>query len=179
VNAGISLIQLREKNLPARMLHELTMRAVDIVRGSSTKLLVNDRADIAAATGADGVHLTSTSLSAATVRATFGNEFLIGVSSHTPAEARAARGEGADFAVFGPVFETVSKRIYGNPLGLSRLTEVTTELAPFPILALGGVTLENAAGCLRAGAAGIAGISLFSNVDQLKHVVQTVTSSGT
>src|SRR5215813_8879220 len=77
VNAGISLIQLREKNLPARMLHELTMRAVDIVRGSSTKLLVNDRADIAAATGADGVHLTSTSLSAATVRATFGNEFLI------------------------------------------------------------------------------------------------------
>src|SRR5215213_3988547 len=108
VAARIPLIQLREKNLSARMLYELATNAARLTRGSDTRLLVNDRADIARAAGADGVHLTTRSLEAAVVRRAFGEDFLIGVSAHSLEEARAARDGGADFAVFGPVFDTPS-----------------------------------------------------------------------
>ena len=172
VAARVNLIQLREKNLNARVLYELTSRAVAITRGSSTRLLVNDRADIAHAAGADGVHLTGRSLAASVVRQTFGADFLIGVSTHSLAEARAAREGGADFAVFGPVFETASKRIYGEPVGLEKLKEAAHELAPFPIIALGGVTLNNAADCIGAGASGVAAIGLFSDLRDLETIVE-------
>lgn len=156
------------------MLYELTTRVAALTRGSATRLLVNDRADIARAAGADGVHLTGTSLPAAIVRATFGNDFLIGVSTHSLSEASVARDGGADFAVFGPVFATAAKRIYGEPVGLGKLAETAGELAPFPVLALGGVTLDNAADCLRAGAAGAAGISLFNQANDLQRIVMLV-----
>ncbi|MCU1263804.1 MAG: thiE [Acidobacteria bacterium] len=174
VAAGIYLIQLREKELSARVLYELTLRAVAFTQGSSTRLLVNDRADIAQAAGANGVHLTANSLSTEIVRRTTGSDFLIGVSTHSIGEACRARDEGADFAVFGPVFQTASKRNYGEPLGLKRLAEVTFALAPFPILALGGVTIDNAPDCLRAGAAGLAGIGLFHQSSDLQRVVSVV-----
>jgi len=135
---------------------------VEITRGTSTRLLVNDRADIAAGAGADGVHLTTRSLESKIVRETFGDGFLIGVSSHSRAEATSARDGGADFAVFGPVFPTPSKDEYGPPRGVNRLAGVASELASFPVLALGGISIDNARECLRAGASGIAGISLFS-----------------
>ncbi len=173
VAAGINLIQLREKSLSARVLYELTVRAVGLTRGSNTSLLVNDRADIAQAAGAAGVHLTTSSLSPAVVRRCFGS-LLIGVSTHSLAQAAAGRAAGADFAVYGPVFETDSKRIYGAPIGLGRLAEVTTALRPFPIIALGGITLANAADCVRAGARGIAGISLFKRAEQLDQIVKMV-----
>src|SRR2546427_2903572 len=112
VAARVSLIQLREKNLTTRVLFELARRAAHITQGSATRLLVNDRGDVAQAAGADGAHLSSGSLESRVVRQTFGEEFLIGASTHSLAEARAARDGGADFAVFGQVFETVSKRIY-------------------------------------------------------------------
>jgi thiamine-phosphate pyrophosphorylase len=86
------------------VLYELVLRAAKITRGSDTRLLVNDRADIARAAGADGVHLTSQSLPANVVRKMFGPEFVIGVSTHSFEEARAAQAAGADFVVFGPVF---------------------------------------------------------------------------
>src|SRR6185369_14410224 len=105
VEAEVPLFQIREKSLPARELYELTSRAAEITRGSKTRLLVNDRSDIARAAGADGVHLTSQSLPADVVRNMFGSEFLIGVSTHSLDESRAARNGGADFVVFGPVFE--------------------------------------------------------------------------
>lgn len=174
VAAGINLIQLREKNLSARVLYELTLRAVALTQGTATRLVVNDRADIARAAGADGVHLTASSLGTSIVRNTFGADFLIGVSTHSLAEARSAQAEGADFAVFGPVFETSSKRIYGAPVGLKKLAEVTTALARFPIFALGGVTVNNALDCVRAGAAGIAGISLFNQASDLQRIVELV-----
>ena len=130
VAAKIDLIQIREKQLSAKVLHQLSTAAAGITSGSATKLLVNDRADIAAAAGADGVHLASLSLPPDIVRRTFGAEFLIGVSTHSLEEAAAAGRSGADFIVFGPVFDTLSKRQYGEPLGLAELRKVTSELAP-------------------------------------------------
>jgi len=176
VEAGINLIQIREKNLSARVLFELTERAAEITRKSSTRLLVNDRADIAAGAGADGVHLTTRSLETAVIRETFGDRILIGASTHTLAEATAARDGGADFAVFGPVFETESKAQYGEPVGVEKLGEVARALHGFPVLALGGINIGNAADCLRAEASGVAGISLFSDARNLKMVVKAIKS---
>jgi thiamine-phosphate pyrophosphorylase len=167
VAAGIQLIQLREKRLTARVLFELTARAAEITRGTSTRLLVNDRADIAAGAGADGVHLTTRSLEPQIVRRTFGDDFLIGASTHSLAEGTNARDGGADFVVFGPIFPTPSKEGYGPPRGVSSLADVASELSPFPVLALGGISIENARECLRAGASGIAGISLFQTAENL------------
>ena len=172
--AKIDLFQLREKHLSANLLYELTTRAADITKGSVTKLLVNDRADIAAAAGADGVHLTSLSLAPYIVRRTFGDDFLIGVSTHSLEQAAAAGRSGADFVVIGPIFDTVSKRQYGKPLGLGELRRVTSELAPFPVLALGGVTTNNVADCIHAGAAGIAAIRILNDRLQLDQVVNEI-----
>jgi thiamine-phosphate pyrophosphorylase len=172
VAAGIELIQLREKRLTARVLFELSEQSAALTRGSATRLLVNDRADVAAAAGADGVHLTTQSIDTATIRRTFGENFLIGVSTHSLAEAEVAKEDGADFVVFGPVFATPSKENYGPPAGLAKLEGVAKQLAPFPVLALGGVDVTNARDCLRSGASGIAGISLFEDPDRISEVVR-------
>jgi len=174
VAAPVNLIQLREKNLGTRVLYELTLQAAKITRGSNTRLLINDRADVARSAGADGVHLTAGSIETSVIRRTFGDDFLIGVSTHSLEEARATRDARADFAVFGPVFETASKRAYSEPLGLDKLEQVATTLTQFPVLALGGVTLDNAAGCFRAGAAGVAAIRLMHDPDQLARVVAEI-----
>jgi thiamine-phosphate pyrophosphorylase len=167
VEAEVPLFQIREKSLQARELYELTSRAAEITRGSKTRLLVNDRADIARAAGADGVHLTSQSLPAGVVRNMFGSEFLIGVSTHSLDEARAARDGGADFVVFGPVFEKLG---FNAPQGLDKLREITSELGDFSVLAIGGISLENAAACLDAGASGIAAIRLLNDARMLEIV---------
>ena len=145
-----------------------------MTRGTETRLLVNDRADIARAAGADGVHLTARSLEASIVRRAFGPEFLIGVSTHTLSEASAARDHGADFAVYGPVFDTPSKRAYGPPAGLESLREVVQALSPFPLVALGGITRDNASAALDAGASGVAAIRLFADPEQLAQTVGTI-----
>lgn len=133
---------------------------------------MNDRADVAAAAGADGVHLPTQSIDAMTIRRTFGEDFLIGVSTHSLAEAEVAKEDGADFVVFGPVFATSSKENYGPPTGLRNVESVAKRLAPFPVLALGGVDLANARECLRTGASGIAGISLFAEPNRISEVVR-------
>ena len=167
VDADVPLFQIREKSLRARLLYELVARAAEITRGSKTRLLVNDRSDIARAAGADGVHLTTQSLPAELVRNIFGAGFLIGVSTHSLDEARAARAGGADFVVFGPVFETESKRAYGEPQGLDKLAEVTRALGEFPVVAIGGITLDNVDECFQAGARGIAAIRLLNDTENL------------
>jgi thiamine-phosphate pyrophosphorylase len=174
VAAKIDFIQIREKHLSAKVLHQLSTSAATITNGSCSKLLVNDRADIARAAGADGVHLASSSLPPNVIRRTFGADFLIGVSTHSLEEATTASRSGADFIVFGPVFDTFSKRQYGEPVGLAKLQEVSSKLAPFPVLALGGVTMANAADCIQAGAAGVAGIRILSNPLQLKRVANGI-----
>jgi thiamine-phosphate pyrophosphorylase len=166
--AGVDAIQIRERDLSARELTELGRRAVEIARQakSSAKVLINSRSDIAIACGADGVHLRSDDISAADARAIFmhaGQHPVIGVSCHTPDDVELCEGNGADFAVFGPVFEK-DREIKEE--GLSSLEAVCTRRAAkpvMPVLALGGVSTENAPECLRAGAAGIAGIRLFQN----------------
>jgi thiamine-phosphate pyrophosphorylase len=174
VAAGIDLIQIREKQLTARVLFALVEAAAKLTRPSLTKLLVNDRADIAAGAGADGVHLTTTSLDAGIIRQTFGAEFLIGVSTHSLDDARAGRNHLADFVVFGPVFETESKRAFGPPKGIGALSEVVRDLHGFPVVALGGITPSNAVDCLAAGAAGVAGISLFDKPDNFDKLCDTL-----
>lgn len=175
VRAEISLIQIREKQLTARTLYHLAHEAAQLTRDSRTRLLINDRADIARASGADGVHLTTQSLTADVVRRSFGEDFLIGVSTHSLAEARAARDGGANFATFSPVFDTPSKRQTGlPPAGLDKLAEAAHTLAPFPLVALGGITEENAALALRAGAHGIAAIRLFNKAERLAQILSFV-----
>jgi thiamine-phosphate pyrophosphorylase len=174
VAARIDLIQIREKNLSASVLYELATAAVRITKGSASRLLINDRSDMAAASGADGVHLTTTSLPTAVVRQTFGDEFLIGVSAHSFEEVDEARQGGADFAVFGPVFDTASKQQYGPALGLEALARVSAELAPFPILAIGGVSISNVADCVAAGARGVAAITMLRQADTLADVAAEI-----
>lgn len=176
VAAGIQLIQIREKSLTARVLFELTARVVAISRGSATRVLVNDRADVAAGAGAHGVHLTTQSLTPALIRKTFGANFMIGASTHSLDEAREAWNEGADFAVFGPIFPTSSKGKYGPPVGTEQLEIAARKLAPFPLFALGGISTGNANECLRAGASGIAGISLFGDHDNSQNLAATVAA---
>ena len=176
VSAKVPLFQIREKLLPGRVLYELVNRAVEITRGSDTRLLVNDRSDIARATGADGVHLTGQSLPADVMRKIYGREFLIGVSTHSREEARMARVRGADFVVFGPVFATESKREFGEPQGLEKLREITSELRGFPVVAIGGITLDNVAACFEAGASGVAAIRLLNDAERISSIVEVIRS---
>jgi thiamine-phosphate diphosphorylase len=157
---GVDRIQLREKDLSARDLYALTCRAVDLGKGSHTRILVNGRADVALAAGAHGVHLPADSVSPHVLRAIAPPGFLIGVSTHSRGEILAAQDASADFVVFGPIFAPLSKVSTDSPVGTDGLREAVRDVT-IPVLALGGITHENAALCIGAGAAGVAGISLF------------------
>lgn len=157
--AGITWIQIREKDLSARALFELVEAACKLPNPHSSRIIVNTRADVAIASGAAGVHFPSGS---PLIRVWRRPEFLIGVSCHSIEEVRSAQTEGADYVVFGPVFPPRSKSTDREPTGLEGLTRAAAAVR-IPVLALGGVTNENSAACISAGAAGIAGISLFQN----------------
>ncbi len=187
IAAGINWIQIREKDLPARDLAALAREAVAAARGSATRILINGRLDVAAAAGADGVHLGGDALPLAEVAAwcaqnvsgyvpptpeiaPLSSPFLLGASCHSLAEAQAAERDGAHYIIFGPVYSTSSKMQFGAPQGLVRLEEVCRAVR-IPVLAIGGITLDNAHECLRAGAAGIAAIRLFQESEDLRKVV--------
>jgi len=165
--AGIDWIQIREKDLDTRPLAELARFAVDETRATSTKILINDRLDVALAAGATGVHLGEQSLPLERVnewRRSGGRlDFQIGVSCHSLDDARAAERNGADYIFFGPIFATPSKEAFGRPQGIECLQEVCSAIE-IPVLAIGGVNVENARACIEAGAAGIAAIRLFQDV---------------
>jgi thiamine-phosphate pyrophosphorylase len=175
---GIDYVQLREKDLPARDLEVLAREILALRTGNrklKTGFLINSRTDIALASAADGVHLRSLDISPAEVRKIWTHSggparVTVGVSCHTPAEVAQAAAQGADFAVFGPVFEKKSTQ----PTGLDALHQACRQ--KIPVLALGGVTLENAELCIQAGAAGITGIRLFQE-NEIKEVVGKLRKS--
>lgn len=160
--AGVDLIQIRERDLEGRDLVDLVSAAVGAVRGTRTRVLVNERADVALAAGAHGVHLRSGSLPARQVRAFVPQGFLIGRSVHGADEARRVeRDGGLDYLLFGTVFESGSKP-GRRPAGLSALGDVA-RAGRLPVLAVGGVSVERARGIGASGAAGMAAIGLFSD----------------
>ncbi len=164
--AGADWIHIREKDLAARALVELARFAVAETRVTPSRVLVNDRLDVALAAAAAGVHLGEKSLPLEAVtewrRSTGRLDFLIGVSCHSLESARAAEQGGANYIFFGPVFATPSKAAFGAPQGIERLREVCASVE-IPVLAIGGVNLENARACITAGAGGIAAIRLFQD----------------
>ncbi len=173
---GVDYIQLREKDLSIHDLETLAREVVQL-RTENNKLnsgvLINTRTDVALACGANGVHLRSDDISPAEARTIWSQSgavtrATIGVSCHTRAEVARAAEAGAEFAVFGPVFEKVTGKSRTCPTGLEALHEACQE--KIPVIALGGVTLENAEACIRAGATGIAGIRLFQENEMDKVV---------
>jgi len=164
--SGPDWIQIREKDLSAHALHALVCAALALPNPRRVKLLVNSRVDVALAAGAAGAHLPAHSPPPHAWRAIVPSGFLIGGSCHSVQEVQEAEHEGADYALFGPVFPPLSKPSEGPALGLSELSRAA-ESVRIPVLALGGITNENAATCIDAGAAGVAGISLFQKNKKL------------
>jgi thiamine-phosphate pyrophosphorylase len=138
---GAVALQLREKDLPARELYELARRLREICTRAGAPLIVNDRVDVAIAAAADGVHLPFDSIGVSMARKLLGAERLIGVSSHSPPDVAGAAREGADFAVFGPVFDPLSKPAAGPAWGASGLG-AACGAGSIPVFALGGMTAE-------------------------------------
>jgi thiamine-phosphate pyrophosphorylase len=153
VRSGVDIIQVREKDLDARALYQLVCQIRDAAAGTPARILVNDRLDIALAASLDGVHLPANGLPAARVRPLVR---MMGCSTHTLEEALEAERAGADFVIFGAVFDTPGK----NPVGLDALRKVCAAVK-IPVLAIGGVNLENTSQVMDAGASGIAAIRLF------------------
>lgn len=158
VEAGAGAVQLREKDLSAAELLALARPLRELTRRVGARLFINDRADVALAVGADGIQRGHTSLPIRPLRNIVGDRFLIGASVHSLEEARAAEQDGANFLVFGPVYETPSKRPYGPPQGVEALKRVVGS-ARIPVFAIGGITRERVAEVRRAGAHGVAVIS--------------------
>jgi thiamine-phosphate pyrophosphorylase len=153
--AGLRAVQLREKDLEARDLLALADTLREATRRHGARLIVNDRADVALAAAADGVQRTHASLPVSALRQITPPGFLVGASVHSEAEAREAAAQDADFIVFGPVYDTASKRRYGPPQGLAAL-EAVARAVDRPVLAVGGLTPGRVAEVLAAGAAGVA-----------------------
>lgn len=172
--AGVDWIQIREKDMDGAKLAELAQKVISQVE-PRCRVILNDRLDVACAVGAAGVHLGEKSIPVVEARRFvreqgWKEEFLIGASVHSPEAALAAQEDGADYVIFGPVFATPSKAAFGAPQGMDRLAAVCRGVS-IPVLAIGGITPENASGCYRAGASGVAAIRLFQAAQDLRAVV--------
>lgn len=187
--AGADWIQIREKDLCGGETLELARSAIQSIRALAphTRILVNDRVDVALAAGAGGVHLSENGFSVADARRLCDRfahdsgkplDFLIGVSCHSLGAALGATRDGADYIYFSPIFQTPSKAFYGPPQGVERLRKIC-QAVQIPVIAIGGITLDNVASCYEAGAAGAAAIRLFQDATDLPSVVRSLRSPST
>jgi thiamine-phosphate pyrophosphorylase len=188
--AGVDWIQIREKDFSGERLSSLARATVAQIKqinernGTQTRIIVNDRLDVALSEHAGGVHLGEQSLAVHEVckwRAAKPDlaeryKFLVGASCHAVQAALSAAGGGVDYIFFGPVFATPSKASFGAPQGLQRLAEVCNAIS-IPVLAIGGITLDNASDCFVAGAAGLAAIRLFQDAENLAVLVSELRAS--
>jgi thiamine-phosphate pyrophosphorylase len=179
-SAGVDWIQIREKDMDGGKLAELTQKVISQV-GPKRRVILNERLDIACAVGAAGVHLGEKSIPVAEAwrfvrERRMSKEFLIGTSVHSLELAVAAEKDGADYVIFGPVFATPSKVSFGPPQGLERLAAVCQSVS-IPVLAIGGITAENAQECYAQGASGIAAIRLFQETGKIETIVKQLRGS--
>ncbi|MEW6247838.1 MAG: thiamine phosphate synthase [Nitrospirota bacterium] len=180
IDAGVSAVQLRERDLGTRALLALAQEVHTLTRERGAKLFINDRVDLVNVVEAAGVHLRASSLPVAAARRILGPERLIGVSTHSADEAVRAEADGADFAVLGPIYDTPSKRGYGPPIGIGTLEDACRRCR-IPVFAIGGITPPRASEVRRAGAFGVAVISAVLGAedvgDAVRRLANAVTSS--
>jgi thiamine-phosphate pyrophosphorylase len=176
VGAGLPAVQLRERDLSTGELLPLVQEIQSITTPHAVPLIVNDRVDLLMALNLDGVHLRSDSLPPAPVRQLIGSRRLIGVSTHSDEDIRSANQGGADYVVFGPIFDTPSKRSFGPPLGLEVLAEVCGRSA-IPVFAIGGITSDRVRDVRRAGAHGVAVIGALLTHDDIGAAVCAFTQA--
>ncbi len=178
-SAGISAIQFREKDLSLREQFDLAVKVKKITDRYGVSLMINDRADLCLALDAAGVHLPSTGFSVDVARSLLGSDKLIGVSCHALSELKTAESLGADFAVFGPVYDTPSKRPYGAPLTLASFKHAKS-ITSLPLFAIGGINQSRLSAVFSAGADGVAMISAISTAKDIEarcaELLQAVTS---
>lgn len=165
LGAGLRAVQVREKDLEVRDLWRLATDLRESTRRHGARLIVNDRVDVAMGVGADGVQRTYTSLPTEALRRFVPRDFLIGASVHSLEQAHQAEREGADFIVFGPIYDTPSKRQYGAPQGLPALEQVRGAVSR-PVIAVGGITPERVGEVRKAGASGVAVISAILSAER-------------
>jgi thiamine-phosphate pyrophosphorylase len=167
-SGGASLIQLREKTMGAREFYESAKAALVVAKESDIKLIINDRVDIAAAVGADGVHLGQDDLPVSAARELLGPQAIIGLSTHNLCQAQAALNLSIDYVAFGPIFSTSTKDDTAPELGVQGLREVRNALGEFPLVAIGGITADRALDVVRAGANSVAVISaVLANPEEI------------
>lgn len=176
LQGGVRAVQLRERELSARALLDLARQLRALTAGFNARLLINDRIDVALACDADGVHLPSLSFTANEARSLLGPDRLIGVSTHHASEIAAAAQAGADFVVFGPVYDTPSKRSYGPSQGLKALADAVTA-ARIPVLAIGGITAERVPEFRAQGTTGVAVIRAILAADDPANAAQELLAA--
>src|SRR5215467_5153178 len=184
--AGADWIQIREKDLCGGEWLDLARSALNTVRNKAplARIFINDRVDVALAAGAGGVHISENGFSVSDARRLCERfekdsgkplDFMIGVSCHSLGSAIGAARDGADYIYFSPIFHTPAKAFYGPPQGVERLRKICQAVS-IPVIALGGINLENAASCFEAGARGVAAIRLFQQADDLPAILRSLRS---
>ncbi len=168
---GVRAVQLRERDLDTHALYDIAVELRAVTRAYNARLFINDRIDIALATDADGVHLRERSLPVKTVRALLPEDKLIGVSVHSIEKAIQTQNEGADFLVFGTIFQTQSKPDCNEPAGIKPLRDLKQK-ASIPVFAIGGITPDNTHMCIKAGASGVAVISAIMQSSNIPKTIQ-------
>lgn len=180
IAGGATVVQLREKTLSTRQFLEVAVRTHDATRRAGIPLIINDRVDVALAVDADGVHVGPDDMPVSVARRLLGPDRIIGASAGTVAEAVEAERDGADYLGVGSVFATPSKADAGAPIG-TRTVQAIVQAVRIPVVGIGGITPDNAAAVINAGAVGVAVISAVANADDIRaavrHLVEVVRAA--